>query len=117
MASTIVERGFTILRVHPILADIVSPGAAFDRVPPAIADRKLALAVFQVDVITVLVIGGVAVRRVEPAGRHFLFAFFAGFSPGSFDRMCRIVSIMARIASGRVSGRFCLAIQLSSAFN
>jgi hypothetical protein len=38
---------------------------------------------------------------------YFPVAFLAGFSPGSFDRICRIVSIMARIASGRVSGAFC----------
>jgi hypothetical protein len=44
------------------------------------------------------------------------FAFFGGFSPGSFERICRIVSIMARIASGRVTGARCLAIQASSAF-
>ena len=43
------------------------------------------------------------------------FAFFGGFSPGSFERICRIVSIMARIASGRVTGAGCLAIQPSRA--
>src|SRR5258708_20025403 len=30
--------------------------------------------------------------------------------PASFERICRIVSIMARIASGRISGWFCLPI-------
>jgi hypothetical protein len=53
-------------------------------------------------------------RKHRPGG-YFPFAFFAGFSPVSFDSMCRIVSIMARIASGRVSGAFCLAIQPSRA--
>jgi len=48
---------------------------------------------------------------------YFPFAFFDGFSPTSFDRICRIVSIMARIASGRVKDASCLSIQASSAFN
>ncbi len=43
------------------------------------------------------------------------FTFWVGLSPVSFDSMCRIVFIMARIASGRVSGALCLAIQASSA--
>jgi hypothetical protein len=38
----------------------------------------------------------------------------AGFSPRSFDRICRIVSIMARIASGRVKDASCLSIQAST---
>jgi hypothetical protein len=38
---------------------------------------------------------------------HRIFAFLAGFSPVSFDRMCSIVSIMARIASGRVRDASC----------
>jgi hypothetical protein len=33
---------------------------------------------------------------------HVRFAFLAGFSPGSFERIWRIVSIIARIASGPV---------------
>jgi hypothetical protein len=49
------------------------------------------------------------------ATAHFPFAFFAGFSPGSFDKMCSTVSIMPRIASGRVGGGFCSAIHASSA--
>jgi hypothetical protein len=48
------------------------------------------------------------------ARRHFRFPFFTSFSPRSFDRICKIVSIMARIASGRVSGLSCLAIHSNS---
>jgi hypothetical protein len=40
---------------------------------------------------------------------HFPFAFFAGFSPGSFARMCSIPSIIPRMASGRVTGGSCFA--------
>lgn len=32
---------------------------------------------------------------------HFFFTYLAGFSPGSFDRTCSMVSIMPQIASGR----------------
>jgi hypothetical protein len=46
----------------------------------------------------------------------FAFAFLAGFSPVSFEMICSIVSIMPRMASGRVYGSFCLSIQASSAF-
>jgi hypothetical protein len=35
------------------------------------------------------------------------FAFLADFSPVSFERMCRIVSIIARITSGPVNGASC----------
>ena len=52
----------------------------------------------------------------ESRSTYFPFAaFLAGLSPVSFDRMCRIVSIIARIASGRVSDESCSAIQVSSA--
>ena len=33
-------------------------------------------------------------------------AFLGGFSPGSFDRICSIASIMPRFASGRVTDEF-----------
>jgi len=33
---------------------------------------------------------------------HFPIAFLAGFSPGSFETICRMVSIMPRIALGPV---------------
>jgi hypothetical protein len=49
--------------------------------------------------------------------RYFPFAFLAGFTPGAFERIWRIVSIMVRIASGRVRDTSCLSIQASSAFN
>jgi hypothetical protein len=43
------------------------------------------------------------------------FSYFGSLKELSCERMCRTVSIMARIASGRVSGALCLAIQASRA--
>jgi hypothetical protein len=54
-------------------------------------------------------IAAVACHRKSP------FSYFGSLKELSCERMCRTVSIMARIASGRVSGALCLAIQASRA--
>jgi hypothetical protein len=47
---------------------------------------------------------------------HGVFRFaLAGFSPGSFDMMCSIASIIPRMASGRVTGGLCFVAQASMA--
>jgi len=46
---------------------------------------------------------------------HFFFAFVAGFSPMSFEKISSVASIMPLIASGRVTGGSCLAAHASMA--
>jgi hypothetical protein len=47
---------------------------------------------------------------------HGVFRFaLAGVSPGSFDMLCSIASIIPRMASGRVTGGLCFVAQASMA--
>src|SRR5215211_9023077 len=74
-ASAVVERGPAILRVHPIIRDVVSSLTALDWIPPPISNRKFDLSVFRIDVLALLVIAG-SIQGENPAPLvHFPFAF------------------------------------------